>query len=136
LAVVHGGRASTRTKIFMAMNEDASGQDSEAAWFWKLIYDQSVPTWEPFTLFSQVKWAGHGQQPRILRDGKRRELRGRLSRTSGGNFGAGSSATGDPYFLATIPAADRPSGTVSGFGQVSGINPPGFTRLELNSGTG
>lgn len=137
LAVVHGGRASTRTKIFMAMNEDASGQDSEAAWFWKLIYDQSVPTWEPFTLFSQVKWAGHGQQPRILRDGKRRELRGRLSRTSGGNFGAGSSATGEPYFLATIPAADRPSaGTVSGFGQVSGSNPPGFTRLELSAGTG
>ena len=137
LAVVHRGRASTRTKIFMAMNEDASGQDSEAAWFWKLIYDQSVPTWEPFTLFSQVKWAGHGQQPRILRDGKRRELRGRLARTSGGNFGAGSSATGEPYFLATIPAADRPSaGTVSGFGQVSGSNPPGFTRLELNAVTG
>lgn len=136
LAVVHGGRTSTNAKIFLAMNANASGADDDDQWFWKLIYTQTEPSWSTFTLFSQVQWAGHGQQPRILRDGKRRELRGRLSRTSGLNFNAGSSATGNPYFLATIPAADRPSSTVGGLGQVSGSNPPGFTRLELNSATG
>lgn len=136
LAVVHGGRNSSSARIFMAMNTNVAGDDAEDSWFWKKIYDQTPPAWSSFTIFSGVQWAGHGNRPQILRDGKYRELRGRLSRTSGANFGPGSSATGEPYFLSTIPAADRPAGTVSRFGGVSGSNPPGFTRLELNAGTG
>lgn len=91
------------------------------------LVNDPTPTWEAMPgIKADMKAAGHGSAPQIYRLGTWRYLRGRYALLAGGNYTAETA-----YVLATLPAADRPSSTQGGMGQVTGL---GYTRVEISSG--
>lgn len=85
-------------------------------------------SWDKFPLGSGLDAAGHGAPPGMLREGNRRELRGRISRI-GNNFQAG-----DSWIIATLAPDDRPRYTTRMLGQISGYANPGLAVVEVSSG--
>ena len=77
---------------------------------------------------STSKWTGHGYRPQIIREGKRRTLRGRVSPT-----GADFAQKGGANYLFNLPAIDRPSSVIGGIGQVAGFTSLGFARVEIGN---
>lgn len=73
-----------------------------------------------------MKAAGHGSAPQIMRQGTWRYLRGRFSRVDGESY----SGT-DSYYLMDLDDDDRPASTQGGMGQVTGI---GYIRVEISAG--
>lgn len=108
LAVVHGGRNTERTKIFMSMNTNASGEDAEDSWFWKLIYEQKPePSWTTVGDTTNAQSGSSGYSKEILRDGSVRRLRGRVNRGSSGTNYVPNADSG--YLFMNLGSGDVPS---------------------------
>lgn len=86
------------------------------------------PVIATLALPSTSKWAGHGYRPQIIREGKRRTLRGRVSPT-----GADFAQKGGAGYLFNLPAIDRSSSVIGGIGQVAGFSSLGFARVEIGN---
>lgn len=81
--------------------------------------------WVPIATGTTYTYPGHGYSLSLQRDGARRFLRGRIARTDGTNFPAGS------LTLFTLGPGDRPTQATGGFVQLSGFATPGFGRFEV-----
>lgn len=107
------------------------------SWYsWRKIPVQDDLDYSVYTipLSSDRTWSGHGYAPQLIREGKRRTLRGRVSpKPTTYNFEVGGPEDGGVYRLFKIPTADLPSLTVGGHGQVSGFAAPGYARVEIQN---
>lgn len=130
LAIVHGGRSSDRTKMFIAMTGDDA--ESVSGWFWKSIYDQARPEWLRVNDYeNSVGSAGNGGPKELLRDGETRKMQGRVGRRDGSAY---SSASGAGYLIATLGSADTPKYTTSPLvrcgGGTNGSSARGFVAID------
>lgn len=105
-ATVHGGRNSNRTKKFMAMTGDDG--ESTTGWFWKLVYDQSIPEWVTLGDTGNTTWAGTGARKSVKRVDGVCKLQGRLVRPDGSVYSS-SSASG--YLIANLSGTYAPAET-------------------------
>ena len=107
LAIVHNGRNSDNSAIFMSMNMNASGNDADDSWFWKKIYDPADDrfVWAERGDTGTYTNPGHGFRRAIGRKGKTRRFRGRVSLQSGNMFQAGNEYH---IFSGDIAAEDTP----------------------------
>src|SRR5699024_2981962 len=138
LAIVHNGRNSDNSAIFMSMNMNASGNDADDSWFWKKIYDPADDrfVWAERGDTGTYTNPGHGFRRASGRKGKTRRFRGRVSLQSGNMFQAGgqyliwsgSVAEGDSpaqtqRFVVSASGASGQTATVeiSQYGQVTAV---------------
>ena len=112
LAIVHNGRNSEDSALYMSMNQDASGEDSDDEWFWKKIYDPADGrfVWAERGDTGTYISPNHGYRRAIGRRGKTRRLRGRVALASGNPFRA-SSKSGYQIWSGDIAAKDAPAET-------------------------
>ena len=112
LAIVHNGRNSDNSAIFMSMNSDPSGEDADDEWFWKKIYDPADGRfiWSTRSDTGTYRSPTHGFTRAIGRRGKTRRFRGRVELVSGNAF-RGSSTFGYQIWSGNLADGDAPAET-------------------------
>ena len=112
LAIVHNGRNSDNSAIFMSMNSDPSGEDADDEWFWKKIYDPADGRfiWSTRSDTGTYRSPTHGFTRAIGRRGKTRRFRGRVELVSGNPFRA-SNMDGYQIWSGSLADGDAPAET-------------------------
>lgn len=112
LAIVHNGRNSDNSAIFMSMNSDPSGEDADDEWFWKKIYDPADGRfiWSTRSDTGTYRSPTHGFTRAIGRRGKTRRFRGRVELVSGNPFRA-SNMDGYQIWSGSVADGDAPAET-------------------------
>ena len=112
LAIVHNGRNSDNSAIFMSMNSNASGDDATDSWFWKKIYDPADGRfiWSTRSDTGTYRSPTHGFTRAIGRRGKTRRFRGRVELVSGAPFRA-SNMDGYQIWSGSLADGDAPAET-------------------------
>lgn len=112
LAIVHNGRNSDNSAIFMSMNSDPSGEDADDEWFWKKIYDPADGRfiWSTRSDTGTYRSPTHGFTRAIGRRGKTRRFRGRVELVSGNPFRA-SNMSGYQIWSGSVADGDAPAET-------------------------
>ena len=125
---------ATQTAIVIASNRQwrrATTTGSTGWSSWAEILDTDMQTSVSYiSLPSNRLWPGHGLQPHIVREGKRRTIFGRVGATGTSYF----AATNGEIAVCSIPSADAPKGTMGWVGTVSGFVSVGTARFEMSSG--
>lgn len=112
LAIVHNGRNSDNSAIFMSMNQDPSGEDADDEWFWKKLYDPADGRfiWSTRSDTGTYRSPAHGFTRAIGRRGKTRRFRGRVELVSGNPFRA-SNTDGYQIWSGSLADGDAPAET-------------------------
>lgn len=140
LEVVNGGNMVYQTyTVYNHVGQVYRRTKYGSAWYgWRQYIDTDTPVTEKLSLFSGREYPGHGAQLQIVREGKRRTLRGRVGRTAGDGLfvplsSGGGNEDSNAYKMFTLPAIDVPSDTQSFVTGITGFSVVGFTRVEILS---